>query len=231
MDIYYEVLRDYRNIAKADEQYDLATLYIEKLVANAGVFNSTPIPVAGVGITLTSVNNDYLTKINAASDGDRDAIKFRNDYRDKTWIPLIDRFAHYVEKVAEGDRDIILLSGFKPTATDRAKSSLPKKMHLEIKSNNKGEINYNSQTTDIAKDASFVLICGSRNIASFTVTQDADGKIIISIDDKEVIVAPLRRKRGVVKGLPIEEKMKGVIFAMNPAGAGPLSEEVNFITQ
>jgi hypothetical protein len=232
MDIFYEVLRDYRQFPKADDQFDFGTLLIARFILNSITFNTPPIPITGVGTTLTSVNNDYLTRINDARGGDGDAIILRNDYRDKTWIPVVDRFARYVEEdVAEGDRDIILLSGFKPTATDKIKSEVPKKMHLEIKSNNKGEFSYRSDTKNIGKDASFVLICGSRSIANFTVTQDAVGKIIVTIDDKQIIIAPLRRKKGTVKGLPIEEKMKAIIFAINAAGAGPLSEEVNFITQ
>ena len=143
MDIYYEVLRDYRKIDKHDDQYDFGTVVIDKLTLNAATFPALPYPITGAG-SLTVTNEKYNDLINAANGGDHDAIVARDTYRDKTWIPIFDETADYIEDVADGDQNIILMSGYTPTKSVREPAVRPKQMHVEAKSFNVGELTYKS---------------------------------------------------------------------------------------
>src|SRR5205085_9271202 len=93
------VSRQYRLMAEPVDQQNFGTIVIADLIAAAATFPSLPIAIAA----LTTINNNYLIKINAAKGGDHDAIVARDKYRDETWIPAFDKTADYVEQVAAHD--------------------------------------------------------------------------------------------------------------------------------
>jgi hypothetical protein len=222
----FHVLHSYREIKKNDDQYDFGTLVIGMLTTNAAQFPALPLSVA----QLTTINNQYLTLINAADGGDHAAIVARDTYRDSTWIPAFDETADYVDEVADGSENVILASGFKATKGTKESSTLPKQMHLDLKSTVAGQVVYKSDTEDVGKDATYLLVGKTRNMA--TITQDADGKILIETTGAcNIVIAPVRNKKGSLSGCPSEEKMDFVITATNAAGTGPISAEAKIIIQ
>jgi hypothetical protein len=221
-----KVSHHYRDIAKHNDQYDFGTIVIGDLTTNALTFPAVPGGLAA----LTGINNTYLVKINAAEGGDHAAIVARDNYRDTVWIPAFDEVADYVDEVADGDEDTILLSGFKPTKGAKEEAGVPKQMHLELKSPNTGTLQYKSDTENVGKDATYFLVGKTKNVA--TLTQDADGKIIIETTGPcKIVFAPVRTKKGLITGMPSEEIMEFVIGAVNAAGVGPVSSEQKIIIQ
>jgi hypothetical protein len=227
MDIYYTILRSYRDISKQDDRYDFLSKVIQGFTDYPLIFTGTTHDAAA----LTVINNAYLVKINAAKGGDQTAIDDRDKYYDEVWLPAVDLTAREVERdIADGDKVIIDKSGFEPTKGIKVSAELPKQMHLEAKSYNTGEISYKSDTEDVGKGASYFLICSTRQVTS--VAQDADGKMIIQTSGPAtIILAPIRSKKGVLKGMQSEEKMSVYLVAANAAGVGPLSQEAKVIVQ
>jgi hypothetical protein len=227
MIIYYEILRSYRHIRKFDDQFDFLSLVIQGFTNYPLIFVGTTHNAAA----LTLINNTYLGLINDAKGGDTTAMDIRDQYYTNIWLPAVDLTAKEVEEdIAQGDKVIIDKSGFKPTAGTKVKAEVPKQMHIEVKSQNVGELSYKSDTKDVGKDAGYFLICGTRPVTNFT--QEADGSVVIETSGPaQIRIYPLRNKRGILKGLPSEEKMSVYIAAVNAAGVGPLSQEAKIVIQ
>jgi hypothetical protein len=226
MDIYYKVLRNYRQIKKFDDRTDFLSKVIQKCIANATVITGLTHDTAA----LTVFNNTYITHINNASGGDETFQDIRDKYYDLTWLPAVDVTAHEVELLADGDKVIIDKSGFDPTASGHERSVLPIRMHLEVESRKPGELSYKSDTENVGKGATYILICGTRSVTNYK--QNADGSIEIeTTGPAKIRIIQVRNKKGTIKGLPSEEKLSCYIVAVNAAGTGPLSQEAKIIIQ
>jgi hypothetical protein len=219
-----QVSHHYRSLREPVDQFNFGTEVSAGVFGNSSTFITPPF----TQIIFDGINNTFKAKIDAAAGGDHDAIVARDTYRDATWIPAMDKMADYVNNLADGNVNTILLSNFHATKGDKTHSELPKKMTIKVDSPNHGEMKYKSLTTGIGAH-SFVLIGKTDGV---TVTQAGDGKLLVETTGAaKFVVVPASHQSGSVKGLTSEVKMKFQIVPFNSAGAGPISEEASTIIQ
>lgn len=208
----------YRHLKEPGDLRDFTQLVHDGLGAFPLIFIPADLPM-----TLTVIQgiiDIYKQKIIDAAGGDHLKIKDRDDYRDLTLLPMLDKLARHVEKIADGTALIILDSGFHATKDTSSASIIPVKMDVDVNSPGQGQLGFVSKTKVSA--AGFALV---GRVQGTTLTQDGNKLIINTTGAAKIVIALLTSKKGTVTGLDSDTKVITQIIPFNTAGAGVASDE------
>jgi hypothetical protein len=214
------VSRSYRKFSPAAKA-DFGDDVIAGFSANTSIYASPTKTIA----QLTSINNTLRTKNTAADSGAETDINDRDEYIRLTWLPAFDLDALYVESIALGNPNTIVLSGYDATKTTNTAHSLPIQPVLSATGGASGEIKY--QTKTVIDSHAFTTIAAIAGDAE--VIQMADHIVIKANKATDIIIITNTTKKGNILGLTRKDEYDVQMTATNGIGTGPISAKSNVI--
>jgi hypothetical protein len=170
-------------------------------------------------IDLDSANNDLKSKIQAALNGDKEAIKER-DAAELVWNTMFEKEADYVDSVANGDELIIAQSGFSATKTDIQRKVKP------------GQVIIKTVKGDYTTPGKIDIECNALPDADFYFAIAGQQPVDAKIKNAQVLFMPQSQMGfsiSTTRKLSIEDLQSGskyyvAVVAFNTAGLGAESQ-------
>jgi len=196
---------------------------IAEMTEHATIFATPDIPIA----TLTTANDDLKLKTQQALSGDKEKILAR-DAAEATWEDLFRKEAAYVERIADGDKLIIVQSGYRSTSTESHPADKPDQAELDAWGNKaKGSIH--AEIKPLSRTRGIVFIASPSPIDSSTLSFK-NGQLRIGkgvAGDMEVLLTTKRKVdfEGLVSGTTYYMAALG----FNANGVGDISTVIDVV--
>ncbi len=170
-------------------------------------------------LTLTDAQGNLDSTFHLAESGDHAAIAAMHT-SEKVWDGLIRRLAGYVNSVANGDKEFILLMGFDATAAERVPLAPTETLRAFYSESSKtiGNIDITAAPQHLSESYLYAI-----TPPDAVVSQNGN-TIIITIGLKKIYIAPNTHHNVVVTGLPSGEELCVYGAAFNNKGTGPVSK-------
>lgn len=168
-------------------------------------------------LTDAQTNLDFTAQ--QAESGDHSAIAAMHT-SEKVWDGLFRRLAGYVNAVADGNKEFILLMGFEATAAETvplAPTETLKGFYADA-SKTIGNLDITSIPQHVSESYLFAI-----TPPDAVISQNGN-TIIITIGLKKIYLAPNTHHNVVVSGLPSGEELCVYGAAFNNKGTGPVSK-------
>jgi hypothetical protein len=188
---------------------------ITEMTDHPTVFPTPDIPLA----TLENVNNDLMLKTQQALSGDKEKIAER-DAAEKVWDSNFRKEALYVERIAGGDKLIIVQSGFHSTDTEVEPVAPPEAAVLSAWGN-KTPGSIHVEIEPVAKIKGILFIASAQPLAGNLQVINNQMKLSTNITDNE---GRLTTKRKVdFEGLVSGTRYYIAAITFNASGTSPVS--------
>jgi hypothetical protein len=188
---------------------------IQEMTGHPLVFPTPDIPLA----TLESVNETLIGKIQQAMSGDKEKIAER-DAAEKVWDTNFRKQAEYVQRIASGDKVIIIQSGYHHTDTEAEPVAPPDAAVLSAWGN-KTPGSIHAEIEPIAKIKGILFIASPQPLAGDLKVINNQVKMSASVTDTE---GRLTTKRKVdFEGLVSGTRYYIAVITFNATGTSPVS--------
>ena len=170
-------------------------------------------------LTITDAQSNLDFTAQQAESGDHAAVAAMHT-SEKVWDPLFRRLAGYVNTVADGNKEFILLMGFDATAAESvplAATEILKGFYADS-SKTIGNVDIISAPQHLSESFLFTLTPPEAVISQYGNT------IIVTIGLKKIYIVPNTHHNTVVTGLPSGEELSVYGAAFNNKGTGPVTK-------
>ena len=192
------------------------------LTDNSTIF-TTPDPTV---VQLQTATDELDAAAAAAESGDHAKVQLMYQ-KEADWDDLFRSSAAYVNKVAAGNEATILLSGFKATKTEPEPLQKPGPLaNLKVTAGNlPGSINV--ECAPMKNVRSFVFFIGQNN--NDPGIQIINNQVVIPNYNGLFAFMATAQRKVTFEGLPQRNDVVVVGYAVNTAGAGPLSDPIDVL--
>jgi len=170
-------------------------------------------------LTLTDAQTNLEFTSQQAQSGDHAAVAATHT-SENVWDPLFRRLAGYVNTVADGNKEFILLMGFEATAAETvplAPTEILKSFYADS-SKTIGNVDIISAPQHLSESFLFALAPPD------AVISQNGNTIIITLGLKKIYIVPNTHHNTIVTGLPSGEELSVYGAAFNNKGTGPVTK-------
>lgn len=196
---------------------------IAELTDHSAVFATPDVPIA----TLTTVNDDLKLKTQQALSGDKEKILER-DAAEKVWEDKFRKEAEYVQRIASGDKLIIVQGGYHSTDTEVNPVAAPAQAQVQAWANKGYGSGIHAEMKPLADCRGFVFMLANESLNSSWIGVKEDNVNIQA--GAPIVTLKLTTKRKV----EFDELSSGQTYyisalGFNATGVGEMANEVKVI--
>ena len=190
------------------------------LTLNVGTFATPDVPVAD----MVSATADLALKYAAAGGGSHLAVQALKN-SEKAWDKKYTTNANYVTRIADGETEIVLLSGYHSTKTETTSPPLPGVV-INVTSNPAG-VGSVDVTNDKQADTDYYIYIVAAVTAALALTE-VNGQLIMAGNNESVTMRIQTKRKANFDALPLNALMNVWVIGVNRTGLGAIMPPVVF---